>query len=187
MSSTLLTVALSTVLGAGPYGYGVPEYSGGYGDVGYAGTGGDQMYPYDSPEPWLRGYLQHMPSYGGFQSFRPYNYRHVIAQAQTAGGWGMPVNMPYSQQFWHRYQKQAGLQPRQSQPQPQTNIQQQLSQISAIAYAAEMARLAALRNQQYSQQMQNSQYAPPPSAPPRQLNTGYPPASPNPALAAARQ
>lgn len=67
-----------------------------------AGEGG-QLYPYDQQDPWLHGQYQRVPAYGGFASFRPYNYRHVFAQTQIATTWGMPHSLPYSQQFWNRY------------------------------------------------------------------------------------
>lgn len=67
-----------------------------------AGDGG-QLYPYDRQDPWLHGHFQRMPAYGGFASFRPYNYRHVFAQTQIAGQWGHVHGMPYSQQFWNKY------------------------------------------------------------------------------------
>jgi len=73
------------------------------------GAYGEPMYPYDSQEPWLHGYFQHMPAYRGHAAFRPYNYKHVLSQSQTAAGWGIDPHMAYSQQFWHRYQKQASL------------------------------------------------------------------------------
>lgn len=72
------------------------------GSIG-AGYGG-QLYPYDRQEPWLHGHFQRMPAYGGFASFRPYNYRHVFAQRQIATNvWGSAHGLPYSQQFWNRY------------------------------------------------------------------------------------
>ncbi|MBW3542135.1 MAG: hypothetical protein KY476_17835 [Planctomycetes bacterium] len=70
-------------------------------------TFGGTLYPFDSSEPWVHGYHQEMPAYGGYAVFRPYNYKHVFAQAQAAGGWGMSPTMPYSQQFWHRYSDEA--------------------------------------------------------------------------------
>ncbi len=51
-----------------------------------AGDGG-QMYPYDRQDPWIHSHYQRIPAYGGFSSFRPYNYRHVFAQTQIAGQW----------------------------------------------------------------------------------------------------
>lgn len=72
------------------------------GSIG-AGYGG-QLYPYDRQDPWLHGHFQRMPAYGGFHSFRPYNYRHVFAQRQISSGvWGSSHGLPYSQQFWNRY------------------------------------------------------------------------------------
>lgn len=75
--------------------------------IDYAGSvaGGDgvQLYPYDQQDPWLHGYFQRYPAYGGFSSFRPYNYRHVFAQTQLAATWQLPHGMPYSQQFWNKY------------------------------------------------------------------------------------
>jgi len=64
---------------------------------------GVQLYPYDQQDPWLHGYFQRYPAYGGFASFRPYNYRHVFSQTQIATGWGSTHGMPYSQQFWNKY------------------------------------------------------------------------------------
>ena len=68
-----------------------------------AGGDGVQLYPYDQQDPWLHGYFQRYPAYGGFASFRPYNYRHVFSQTQIATGWGSAHGMPYSQQFWNKY------------------------------------------------------------------------------------
>jgi hypothetical protein len=68
-----------------------------------AGGDGVQLYPYDQQDPWLHGYYQRVPAYGGFASFRPYNYRHVFAQTQVATVWGASHGMPYSQQFWNKY------------------------------------------------------------------------------------
>ena len=73
-----------------------------YGNTISAGDG-VQLYPYDQQDPWLHGHFQRVPSYGGFASFRPYNYRHVFAQTQLAQQWGHAHGMPYSQQFWNRY------------------------------------------------------------------------------------
>ena len=79
--------------------------------VGTSNSGSDQLYPYDATEPWLHGYWQDMPYYGGYKHFRPYNYKAVLSQSQTAAGWGMNPRMPYSQQFWHRYHQQAAISP----------------------------------------------------------------------------
>ena len=72
-------------------------------DTSIAAGQGVQMYPYDQQEPWLHGHYQRVPAYGGFASFRPYNYRHVLAQKQIAAGWGASPGLPYSHQFWNRY------------------------------------------------------------------------------------
>jgi hypothetical protein len=64
---------------------------------------GVQTYPFDQQETWIHGHFQRYPAYGGFSSFRPYNYRHVMAQSQIAAVWGAPHGMPYSQQFWNKY------------------------------------------------------------------------------------
>src|SRR5690606_35224698 len=42
-------------------------------------------------------------------AFRPYNYQHVFSQSQQAAAWGMPSVLPYSQQFWHRYEGMVDL------------------------------------------------------------------------------
>lgn len=78
--------------------------------VGPASVGsGEPLFSYDDLERWKHGYLQVMPYYGGYHSFRPYNYKQVISQSQTAAGWGLAPTMPYSQQFWHYYEQQADL------------------------------------------------------------------------------
>lgn len=99
--------------------------------VGQESFGSNEpLYKYDDQEKWKHGWFQRMPYYGGHHTFRPYNYHHVFSQSSTAQNWGM--SMPYSQQFWHRYENAAnlsssananyGLQPipqQYGQPQPQ--------------------------------------------------------------------
>lgn len=84
----------------------------GYGDS-YNGPGsvgsGEPLFRYDDQERWKHGWIRSMPYYEGYHSFRPYNYHHVFSQAQTSAGWGMPATMPYSQQFWHRYEGMTDL------------------------------------------------------------------------------
>ncbi|MCA9082001.1 MAG: hypothetical protein KDA58_15675 [Planctomycetaceae bacterium] len=76
--------------------------------VGAASVGSNEpLFSYDDQEHWKHGWMQDMPYYGGFETFRPYNYHHVFGQATTAQGWGM--SMPYSQQFWHRYEHLTNL------------------------------------------------------------------------------
>jgi hypothetical protein len=72
---------------------------------GGSGYGGAQLYPFDQQDPWLHGQYQRVPSYGGYSSFRPYNYRHVAPQAQIAANFGGRAGMAYSQQFWNRYRE----------------------------------------------------------------------------------
>jgi len=61
----------------------------------------DPRYPFDAQDAWIHGYLQEVTAYGGFTAFRPYNYKHVLAQSQVAASWGMSPTAPYSQSFWH--------------------------------------------------------------------------------------
>ncbi|MCA9088449.1 MAG: hypothetical protein KDA90_07405 [Planctomycetaceae bacterium] len=76
--------------------------------VGPGSVGSNEpLFSYDDQERWKHGWIQAMPYYGGYESFRPYNYHHVFGQATTAQGWGM--SMPYSQQFWHRYENMTNL------------------------------------------------------------------------------
>jgi hypothetical protein len=69
----------------------------------------EQRYPFDTQQNWVHGYFQEIPAYGGHVFYRPYNYKDVLSQSQTAAGWGMSPTMPYSQQFWHRYHDQATM------------------------------------------------------------------------------
>lgn len=112
-----LSAAMSVVLTLGQTGYDgqdagayvEPVQVSEFGSFDYTGFGG-QLYPYDTHYPWVHGYFQEIPAYGGYVSFRPYNYKHVLSQSQAAGGWGLNPTLPYSQQFWHRYHQRASLQ-----------------------------------------------------------------------------
>jgi hypothetical protein len=73
-----------------------------YGGLGFNGA---QLYPFDQQDPWLHGQHQRVPSYGGYSSFRPYNYRHIAPQSQIAANFGGAGGMAYSQQFWNRYRE----------------------------------------------------------------------------------
>lgn len=84
-------------------------YSGGYAEGVSGPLGSDQLYPYDAQETWQHGYIQYMPFYGAYKHFRPYNYKNVFSQSQTAAGWGMSAKMPYSQQYWHRYHERSRM------------------------------------------------------------------------------
>lgn len=68
----------------------------------------EPLFQYDDQEVWKHGWLQIMPYYGGYHSYRPYNYKHVFAQSAQSAAWGMSPTMPYSQQFWHRYEHTSG-------------------------------------------------------------------------------
>ncbi|MCA9036431.1 MAG: hypothetical protein KDA91_14955 [Planctomycetaceae bacterium] len=96
--SLVVTVIVSSAAVHAQIGSPGIEYSGAIA----TGEGG-QLYPYDQQDPWIHGQFQRVPAYGGFASFRPYNYRHVFSQTQIASGWGSAHGMPYSQQFWNRY------------------------------------------------------------------------------------
>jgi hypothetical protein len=79
-----------------------------YTPAGYAptvtGATCEPRFCFDAQEPWLHGYIQEVPIHAGFHAFRPYNYKHALAQSQIAAGWGMSPTSPYSQQYWHRDQ-----------------------------------------------------------------------------------
>lgn len=70
---------------------------------------GEQLFPFDDQDPWKHGWIQVMPFYGGYHSFRPYNYKHVYAQSAQARQWGISPQAPYSQQFWHQYEGRTDL------------------------------------------------------------------------------
>lgn len=106
-----LSAAMTVVLAMGQVAHGedhIPPVSefGGFDSTAFGG----ELSPYDTPYPWVPGYFQEIPAYGGYAGFRPYNDKHVLSQSQAAGGWGMSPTMPYSQQFWHRYHHRATLQ-----------------------------------------------------------------------------
>lgn len=79
-----------------------------YGQYGFEGSA-EQRLPQDTQLNWVHGYHQEIPAYGGYATFRPNNYKDVLSQSQTAAGWGERPAMPYSQQFWHKYQDQATM------------------------------------------------------------------------------
>ena len=134
-----------------------------YGNTISAGDG-VQLYPYDQQDPWLHGHFQRVPSYGGFSSFRPYNYRHVFAQTQLAQSWGHTHGMPYSQQFWNRYRASYLEGDLHSSNQHETQNSQMLGYPSKV-YPAQ-----ANPQQQYSTQAYPTQSYPDPGRP----NNAYP-------------
>jgi hypothetical protein len=79
-----------------------------YASAGYSptmtGAACEPRFCFDAQEPWLHGYIQEVPIHGGFHAFRPYNYKHALAQSQIAAGWGLSPTSPYSQQYWRRNQ-----------------------------------------------------------------------------------
>jgi hypothetical protein len=85
-----------------------PPLNRAFGQYGFEGSG-EQRYPFDSQMNWVHGYHQEISTYPGHAVFRPYNYKDVLSQSQTAAGWGERPGMPYSQQFWHKYQDQAAM------------------------------------------------------------------------------
>jgi len=126
---------------ASGYGTGPVSYSGSYsgvgGPVGLGSGGYDQLYPFDDARPWVHGYFQEIPSYGGYSKFRPYNYRHVLSQSQTAAGWGMSPTAGYSQEVFRRYPP---LNP------TTTSNRRTAPSNDEATYRAEMARLRAQRD-----------------------------------------
>lgn len=119
MSTTFLALAIAAAVGGDPslpnqtYGaYGMTEvpYDAGTPMTSAGVTGGifgDPLYPFDSQYPWQHGYFQEISPYSGYHYFKPYNYRHVLSQTQTANGWGITPQLAYSQHFWNRYHEQA--------------------------------------------------------------------------------
>jgi hypothetical protein len=98
--------------GSGSWSAGADGFTSSGDSVAYGGGGGgDQLFPYDSPEPWLRGHFQEIPAYGGYATFRPHNYKHVLAQTELAGAWGLNPAMGYSHQWYHKYRQRSGMHP----------------------------------------------------------------------------
>ncbi len=163
---TIYSIALTVALGGNPgissheMVYSSPEsipviqdnyVQGGVTSAPYVGAVGgmygDDLYPYDAHYPWFHGYFQEMPAYGGYKSFRPYNYKHIMSQSKTAAGWGLSPQMPYSQQFWHRYQYRASM-------------EHQLSKNKALEkaeYTKELARLKARLDFEKAQSISHQQ------------------------------
>lgn len=52
--------------------------------------------PFDTQAVWMHGRHQRLSPYSGYNAFRPYNYRHVAAQAQIAARWPNPPGLPYA-------------------------------------------------------------------------------------------
>lgn len=112
MAGEVLTVALSLALQVGTPSPSetpnAPPLRDAYNQYGFEGQY-EQRHAFDTQQNWVHGYFQEIPAYGGHVFYRPYNYKDVLSQSQTAAGWGMSPTMPYSQQFWHRYHDQATM------------------------------------------------------------------------------
>jgi hypothetical protein len=105
-------MAFSPGMASGSFVAGQGGFSNPYDSVSAGGGGGgDQLYPFDSPEPWLHGYFQELPAHAGYASFRPHNYKHVLAQMEVASRWGMSPVMAYSHQWYHKYRQRSGMHP----------------------------------------------------------------------------
>lgn len=116
MSTTIFAIAIAAavsgdpMISSGQYGATELPYEAAYpmtSEGVTSGIYGDPLYPFDSQYPWQHGYFQEISPYSGYHYFKPYNYRHVLSQTQTASGWGITPQLAYSQHFWNRYQEQA--------------------------------------------------------------------------------
>ena len=112
MPNGLLNLALGLAMQVGSPGPSeTPNYpapANAYGRYGFEGSS-EQRHPFDTQQQWVHGYFQEIPAYGGHHTFRPYNYKDVLSQSQTAAGWGERPTLPYSQQFAHKYHDQATM------------------------------------------------------------------------------
>jgi hypothetical protein len=102
--------------GSGPFAnsYGNYRLNPGMGGPGGPGGNGvaDELYNYDHYNPWVHGYWQELPAFGGYAYFRPYNYRHVYVQSEVAANWGSTATMPYSQEYYRRAREQGTMEQR---------------------------------------------------------------------------
>lgn len=128
MSNGLLVLLVTATLGQGgesPYGggavYTAPDSTQSFGT-------GDPTYIYDAEQPWVHGYWQEIPAYGGQHFFKPYNYKHVFSQSQVAGAWGMSPNLPYSHEYFRRIYDQHALEQKTS----QTNYEVRQSELAQL-------------------------------------------------------
>jgi len=112
MASGLINLALGLAMQVGSPGPSempnAPAMGRAFGQYGFEGSA-EQRYPADTQMNWVHGYHQEISAYPGHSVFRPYNYKDVLSQSQTAAGWGERPSMPYSQQFWHKYQDQSTM------------------------------------------------------------------------------
>ncbi|QDT40938.1 hypothetical protein Pan241w_09970 [Gimesia alba] len=186
MSTTIFAIAIAAAVSGDPmisnggyYGAAELPYEASYPMTSAgvtSGLYGDPLYPFDSQYPWQHGYFQEISPYSGYHYFKPYNYRHVLSQTQTASGWGITPQLAYSQHFWNRYQEQAtwknyALPPReqdieeiqkrkrayQEQQRNSTYLQQQPAMVP-VQY--QTARPYQQQQPQYQQQPVQPQYQP---------------------------
>lgn len=112
MPTGLMNLALGLAIQVGTPGPSempnAPTLPNAFQQYGFEGAS-EPHHPFDTQRNWVHGHFQEIPAYHGHAVFRPYNYKDVLSQSQTAAGWGERAGMPYSQQFWHKYQDQATM------------------------------------------------------------------------------
>ncbi|MCA9004164.1 MAG: hypothetical protein KDA70_02740 [Planctomycetaceae bacterium] len=177
MSSTIIAIAIAAAVSGDPtysdgaygadvipYEYNQPMTSSGV----TGGIYGDPRFPFDSQHPWQHGYFQEISPYSGYHYFKPYNYRHVLSQTQTANGWGITPQLAYSQHFWNRYHEQAtwknyALPPREEDieeiQQRKRDFQERREELKSSYYQPQQTMVPVDYQQQYQQpQYQQPQY-----------------------------
>ncbi|QDT77489.1 hypothetical protein Mal35_09150 [Gimesia maris] len=180
MSSTLIAIAIAASVGGDPiysdgaygaYGTEAIPYEAGQPMTSSGVTGGiygDPRFPFDSQYPWQHGYFQEISPYSGYHYFKPYNYRHVLSQTQTANGWGITPQLAYSQHFWNRYHEQAAwknyaLPPREEDieeiQQRKRDFQERREELKSSYYQPQQAMIPVDYQQQAPYQQQYQQPA----------------------------
>ena len=175
MSSTLIAIAIAASVGGDPYysdgtyGAEAMPYESSQPMTSAGVTGGiygDPRFPFDSQYPWQHGYFQEISPYSGYHYFKPYNYRHVLSQTQTANGWGITPQLAYSQRFWNRYHEQAAwknyaLPPREEDieeiQQRKRDFQERREELKSSYYQPQQTMVPVDYQQQYQQQPQYQQ------------------------------
>ncbi len=182
MCTSFFAIVIAAAIGGDPADYSAAEvqYDSNYPMTSAGVTGGiygDPLYPFDSPYPWQHAYFQEISPYSGYHYFKPYNYRHVLSQTQTAAGWGITPQLAYSQHFWNRYQEQAtwknyALPPReedieeiqqrkrqyQEEREQKTSSYQQQPTMMPVQYQAPYQQQNPYQQQQYQQQPSQRQF-----------------------------
>lgn len=181
MSTTFFAIAIAATIGGDPGFANGAQYANEIpGQVTYqttsggvtSGLYGDELFPFDSQYPWQHGYFQEISPYSGYHYFKPYNYRHVLSQTQTAAGWGIVPQLSYSQHFWNRYQEQATwknyalplreedlekIQQRKKEAQRRTSSYQQQPVMMPVQYQNPQQQAQNPYQQRYPQQYQQLQ------------------------------